>query len=320
MDTLGIDISKLDFAACLLSDRGEARKAFPNNATGYKQLDAWLRNRKVSRVHACMEATSSFWEPLALHLHGQGHRVSVVNPARTKAFAQSELLRAKTDDVDAAMIARFARSHELPAWEPLAPEIRDLQAFVRHLEHLKATRAQQLVRLQTPGLPKAIVRSIRELIAALDAQIALVERETNDHYDQHPELKKRRNLLVSIPGIGKTTADLIVAEMPRIERFRSGKEVAAYAGLSPRTMRSGTSIRGKGRMCKTGNARLRRGLYLPALTAQRYNSRFTAFAQRLRDAGKHPMVILGAIMRKLLVVAYGVLKSGTPYAQIPAAA
>jgi transposase len=114
MDTLGIDISKLDFHAHLLTEKGEAKKKFANSATGFQQLDAWLRNRRSTQVHACMEATGSYWDALALHLYESGHSVSVVNPARTKAYAQSELLRSKTDTVDAGMIARFCRAQNHP--------------------------------------------------------------------------------------------------------------------------------------------------------------------------------------------------------------
>ena len=103
---LGIDISKATFHACLLSGRGEANRVFANSPKGFEQLAAWLRNRRAVDVHVCMEATGAYWESLALHLHGLEYRVSVINPARIKAFAQSELLRTKTDAVDAALIAR----------------------------------------------------------------------------------------------------------------------------------------------------------------------------------------------------------------------
>lgn len=109
MAVLGIDISKLDFHAHLLTDeKRELKRSFPNSVLGFAQLDAWLRkNQGAKAVRACMEATGSYWEALAIHLHDAGHLVSVVNPARTKAYARSELLRAKTDTVDAALIARF---------------------------------------------------------------------------------------------------------------------------------------------------------------------------------------------------------------------
>jgi len=311
--TLGIDISKQTFNAHLSSEKGEAKKSFPNSIVGFKQLEAWLRNRKVDRAAVCMEATGSYWEALALHLTEAGHPVSVVNPARIKAYAQSELLRAKTDAVDAALIARFAQAQRPETWVPPAPETRHLQALSRHVEHLRSRRAEEEVRLQIPGLPVDVERSTREIIVKLDQEIKRTEELIEDHFDQHPNLKSKRDLLVSIPGIGRQTASSILAEIPKIAEFRSSKAVAAFAGLTPKTRESGASIRGRGHICKTGNARLRKALYMPALTARRFNASLRAFGDRLAAAGKRRMVIIVAIMRKMLVLAYGVLRSGRPF-------
>ena len=241
---LGIDLSKETFHACLVSDHAEAKKALPNSPKGYEQLTSWLRNHHAINVHICMEATGAYWEALASYLHGLEQRVSVVNPARIKAFAQSELLRTKTDEVDAALIARFCRSQNPEPWLPPPPEIRVLQALMRHYEHLKRTRAQQSVYAQSSEAA-IVATSIREVIATLDEQIAQIERKIRQHFDDHPDLKRRRDLLTSIPGIGETTAGSILSEIPHIDRFQSAKAVAAFAGLSPRERRSGTSIKKK---------------------------------------------------------------------------
>ena len=313
MTIAGIDISKLEFHVHLLSEKGTHKRSFPNLPAGFRQLDAWFRNRHVKRAHACMEATGAYWEALALHLHESGHCVSVVNPARTKAYARSELLRAKTDTVDAAMIARFCQAQDPAAWEPPSPEIRILQAYSRHLHHLKEARAAQLTRIQMPQLPKLVVNSTNDVIDALDDEISKIERTIEEHISHHPDLKRKRDLLTSIPGIAETTANSILSEMPNISEFKTAREVAAFAGLSPLTVQSGSSVRGRGALCKTGSARIRRALYFPALTAQRFNPVLKAFAARLSAAGKHKMVIIGAVMRKLLVLAWGVVKSGVTF-------
>lgn len=306
---VGIDLSKDNFHACLLSDQGEAKRAFPNSTKGFEQLVAWLRNRRAGEVRICMEATGAYWEALAVHLHGRGYLVSVVNPARIKAFAQSELLRTKTDEVDAALIARFCKSQGPESWIPPPPEVRTLQALMRHYEHLKVTRAEQSTYAQSTDAP-TVKASIGEVLATLDEQIAQVEREIRKHFDDHPDLKRKRDLLTSIPGIGETTAGSLLAEIPNLDRFESAKAVAAYAGLSPRDRRSGTSIHGRPRLCKTGSSRVRKALYMPAIVAVRFNPTLRTFYQRLLAAGKHKRLIIGAAMRKLLVLAYGVLKSG----------
>jgi transposase len=309
---LGIDLSKETFHAYLLSDHANAAKAFPNNAKGFEQLIAWLRNRHAIDVRICMEATGTYWEGLAAYLHGLEQEVSVVNPARIKAFAQSELLRTKTDAVDAALIARFCKSQDPEPWIPPPPEIRVLQALMRHCEHLKTTRAHQSVYAQSSEA--AVVKSsIEEIIATLDEQIARIEQEIRQHFDDHPNLKRRRDLLTSIPGIGEITAGSILSEIPHLDRFQSAKAVAAFAGLSPRERRSGTSVHGRPRLCKTGNARIRKALYMPAIVALRFNPTLRIFAERLLAAGKHKRLIIGAVMRKLLVLAYGILRSGVAF-------
>ena len=309
---LGIDLSKETFHAFLLSDHADAKKVFPNTPKGFEQLTTWLKNRHADEVRFCMEATGSYWEALASYLHGLDQHVSVVNPARIKAFAQSELLRTKTDAVDAALIARFCKSQSPEPWIPPLPEIRVLQALIRHCDHLKKTRAQQSVYAQSSDAA-VVTASIREIIVALDEQISQVERKIRQHFDGHPDLKQRRDLLTSIPGIGETTAGAILAEIPHLDRFESAKAVAAFAGLSPRERQSGTSIHGRPRMCKTGNARIRKALYMPAMVALRFNPTLRIFADRLSSAGKHKRLIIGAVMRKLLVLAYGILRSGVPF-------
>jgi transposase len=309
---LGIDLSKETFHAFLLSDRGEAKRVFPNAPKGFEQLTAWLENRRAADAHICMEATGAYWEALTLYLHELKHRVSVVNPARIKAFAQSELLRTKTDAVDAALIARFCKSQDPEPWTPPPPEIRILQALMRHYEHLKTTRAQQSVYAQSSEAA-IVTASIAEVIATLDEQIAQVERKIRQHFDDYPDLKRRRDLLTSIPGIGEATAGSILSEIPHLDRFQSAKAVAAFAGLSPRERRSGTSINGRPRLCKTGNSRLRKALYMPAIVALRFNPTLRVFADRLLAAGKHKRLVIGAVMRKLLILAYGILRSGAAF-------
>lgn len=198
-------------------------------------------------------------------------------------------------------------------WEPPPPETRMLQALARHLQQLKETRAEQLTRVQTPQLPEPVVTSIQDLITVFDKEIKQIERTIDEHIERHPDLKAKRDLLMSIPGIGETTAASILSEMPSIREFKNARDVAAFAGLSPRTVQSGTSIRGRGALCKTGNARLRKALYMPALAATRFNPGLKAFADGLRARGKHQMVVIGAVMRKLLVLAWAILKSGKSF-------
>ena len=309
VEILGIDVGKHEMHAVLLQDDRATSKSVSNSAAGFKQLQSWLRNRKAERVHACLEATGGWSEDLALALHEAGHVVSLVNPMRIKAFAKSEMLRTKTDRIDAALIARFCRTHAPEPWTPPAPEIRALQGLVRRYQSLVQMRTEEQNRLQAPMITSVVKTSIEATLAHLDREIARVEHEINQLFDRYPPLRRQRELLTSIPGIGETTAARILGEMPNITEFRDVKAVAAYAGLSPRHYESG-SIRWPSRIAKTGNASLRTALYFPAISAMRYNPPLRRFADRLRERRKSNMTIITAVMRKLLTLAYGVLKSG----------
>jgi transposase len=264
-------------------------------------------------IHACLEATGRYGEPLALFLHQQGVRVSVVNPARIQAFAHSELLRTKTDRVDAALIARFCVAHQPPLWTPPPPERRHLQALVRRLEALKAMRQQEHNRLDLESTDSPLRASLTEHIAHLDQQLATLQQQQRDCLQAHPLLRQQAQLLQSIPGIGETTAVKLLAEVPLLGQYRSARQAAAYAGLSPRQRESGSSVRGKTRLSKVGNAAVRRALYLPAVVALRANPLLREFAARLLAAGKPKMAVVGAVMRKLLHQAHGVLKHNRPF-------
>lgn len=243
---LGIDIAKVKFNVCLLRFNGKLKhKVFPNHAAGFAQLQAWLEQHEAPPVHACLEATGTYGEALSHYLHDRGHTVSVMNPAAIKAFAASRLSRTKTDRVDADLIARFCLAHQPPPWTPAATEVRELQALVRRLESLIEMRVAEENRLSA-GVSVAAVRTgVEELITHLKEQIRRTEKLIRKHIDKHPGLKQQRELLDSIPGIAATTAALLLAEVPDIKRYRSARQVAAFAGLVPRERQSGSSVRGR---------------------------------------------------------------------------
>jgi transposase len=311
---LGLDVAKAKFNACLIKIDGRLKhKVFPNSETGYGQLAAWLAKLGAGRAHACLEATGTYGEALALSLHCAGHSVSVVNPAAVSAFAQSRLSRTKTDKVDAELIARFCLAQQPPAWSPPAPEVRELQALVRRLEALTGMRVAEENRLSAGAAVEAVRASVEEHIAYLAEQIKRTEALIRGHIGSHPGLKRRSELLDTIPGIGETTAAALLAEVPDIKQYRSAREVAAFAGLVPRERQSGSSVKGRVRLSKIGNARLRKALYFPAVTALRCSPFFQSWAEGLRQRGKSKMAVIGAVMRKLIHLAYGVLKTGKPF-------
>jgi transposase len=311
---LGLDVSKLKFNACLSRADGKLRhKVFANNPSGFSQLSDWLAKQGVERVHACLEATGTYGDSLATYLDEQGHIVSRVNPAAIKAYAQSHLSRTRTDRVDAALIAGFCAERRPPAWHPPAPELREVQALVRRLDSLVGMRTMEENRLSSGVTVAAVRESVEEHLAHLGEQIERTEALIRSHIDKHPGLKRQRELLDSIPGVGEATAAVLLAEVPDIKEYASARRVAAFAGLVPRERQSGSSVRGRVRLSKIGNARLRKALYFPAVTALRCSPFFQSWAEGLRARGKSKMAVIGAAMRKLVHLAYGVLKTGRPF-------
>ena len=311
---LGIDISKSKFDAALLRPDGKLHhRILPNTPAGFLQLSAWLSKQKAHSIHACMEATGTYGEALAAYLHSAGHMVSVVNPAIIKAFASTEMIRTKTDKADAALIARYCHKHQPAPWSPPPPEIGELQALVRRLDALLEMLQQERNRLEAGIQSASVKEGVEQHISYLNEQITHTQSLIRDHIDQNPTLSQQRDLLTSIPGIGEATAAKLLAEIVDVNHYRSARQVAAFAGLVPKHRESGSSVRGKPRLCKVGTARLRKALYFPAIVATQHNPIIKAVSERLRERGKCPMLIIGAAMRKLIHIAYGVLKSGKPF-------
>lgn len=237
--TIGIDIAKSKFDVCLIKENGSAKhKVFANTENGFEQLIRWLGSHQVRHLHACLEATGSYGEALAMFLFDAGYRVSVVNPAAVKAFAASRLTRTKTDKVDAELIARFCLAQQPEAWTPPEPQVRELQALVRRLESLVEMRVAEENRLSSGVSVEAVRCSLEAHINYLIEEIKQTELMIRQHINNHPDLKQKSDLLDSIPGIGQTTAALLLAEIPNINQYKGARQVAAYAGLVRRERRS----------------------------------------------------------------------------------
>jgi transposase len=309
---VGVDVSKSTLDAFIEVNGKAVHHKFGNIVSGFRDLVNWLRRHGIKDPHICMEATGPYWEKLANYMFDCGYLVSVINPSCVKRFAQSELKRAKTDKVDAGVIFRFARAMKPGSWTPPPEEVRLLQALSRRLHALVKMRRQELNRMEAEE-EKLVKRSISSVAKAIESEMEKVRKKIKELLMAHDYLKKKSELLLSIPGIGKETVHLLLAEIPDLEMFDTVKQLVAFAGLAPREYQSGTSIRGRNALTKTGNSRLRRGLYMSALVAMKWNPTVADFCERLSSRGKPTMKVLGAAMRKLLHIVYGVLKSGKPY-------
>jgi transposase len=311
---LGIDIAKATYDVALQCSDGKVRhRAFRNLPDGHSQLLVWVARHAAGPVHACLEATGPYGEAVALALADAGHTVSVVNPLAVAAFAASELRRAKTDRTDADGILRYGAAQRPAAWAPMAPQVRTLQALVRRVVTVDQMRVQELNRLEAYPAQDVVRQSIEAVLAQLVAELEHLRALIRDQIDRHPGLRSQRDLLTSIPGIGETTAATLLAELFGPLPCQSVKQTVAAAGLAPRVRQSGSSVRGRGSLSPVGTRRLRKALYFPALSAIRFNPVIAAMAARLSARGKCKMVIVTAAMRRLVHLAFGVLKTQRPF-------
>lgn len=310
---LGIDVAKRKLAVAVLFNGKFKNKTINNDQAGFEVLWTWLARFDSLPELVCLEATGSYGEAVATFLFDKGLKVCVVNPSRTKGFAQSEGLRTKTDKVDARMIAQFGFSKKktLNLWQPDPREIRELRDLTRRLEALKTMLYQEENRLEE-RLSDLVLDNLKKHIHYLNTQINELVDEIKNHIDRHPDLRNQRDLLKSIPGISDQTSALLLSEL-RFNHFASARQAAAYAGLTPMMKESGSSLNKRPRLSKIGNSRLRKCLYMPALSAMRHNPILAEFSARLKSRGKAGKAIVGAVMRKMIHIAYGVIRSQQPF-------
>jgi transposase len=309
---LGIDIAKAKLDLALRLPDGKFRsKVIDNTPDGFAALAAWLVKHTTNPLHVCMEATGVYWEAVAEYLADAGHTVSVVNPAQIKAFGGAQLVRTKTDRVDARLIADFCSAQHPAPWQAPPPAVRALRDLVARRNALDAMRTQEHNRLLVtrdalkPGI-EAHLTYLQDAIAEIDAAI-------RQRIDDDPGLKAQYALLDSVPGLGEKTIPALLSHYGGETRFGKARAAVAYAGLDPRQHESGSSVRGKTRLSKVGHASLRKALYMPAMVAMTRTAWGRAFRDRLAANGKSPMVIIGALMRKLVQIAFGILKSKKPF-------
>jgi len=310
---LGIDVAKAKLDCALRLPEGKLRhKVVPNTPAGFAELLAWLDKQGAGTVHVCMEATGTYWEGVAEFLASSATiTVSVINPAQIKAFGASQMVRTKTDKVDAKLIAQFCHERQPVAWLPPTSAEQALRALVLRLEALQTMRTQEANRLEVAR--QAVRDGIIAHLEWLDQQINQLTKAIRQHMDNDPSLRDKQRLLDSIPGLGERTIAVLLAFYANLARFDNARQAAAFAGLDPRQHDSGTSVHAKPRLSKVGHPFLRKVLYMPAMVALYKTAWGSRFRERLAAAGKPAMLIIGAMMRKLVHIAYGVLKSGKTF-------
>jgi len=311
---LGIDVSKDTLDASMSSCNKVRAKSFANSPDGWRHLLDWLISQKIRRVHACLESTGRYSLGIACKLNEAGHVVSIVNPAQIRDFARTKLGRNKTDGVDASHIREYCELFKPSPWAPPSHAHRQLG----ELQTIRAGIVAGLTEWKNrknSGMVDAVAQSLADAtISHFTSQLGAVEKAIAQTIDNDSDLRRKRDLLLSISGVGETLASAVLAELPGPDVLRSSAEVVAYAGLNPRQHQSGTSIDRPTRISKIGNVVLRSHGALPAMSAMRYNPAIVALVTRLKARGRlKPKQIVVAAMRKLLVLCFGVLKTGKPF-------
>lgn len=319
MFSLGVDVSKAKLD-CLLLDgsTGKQRdKTVPNTPAGVLGLLKWLEARAVvlSELVLVMEPTGVYHELAAQALHEAGVLVHLVNPARARNYALSLGQRGKTDAADCRSLAHMGVQQQLPRWTPPSPSARLLKALLARRAALSEDlqrESNRLEKAQATLVPAAVTQSIAQGMAFVEQQLKTLDKQIKDHIDGDDDLKHKRELLLSIDGVGPRVADEFTSILGCM-RFDSAEALACYIGLTPQKWESGTSVRGRSRISKAGPARLRALLYMPAVVAKKHNRHVRELYERLLAKGKSKMLAITAGMRKLVHLCFGVVHSNQPY-------
>jgi transposase len=310
--TFGVDISARWFDVAYA--HAEQVRRFAKTASGITACLSWLATFGTP-VRVGMEATGSYHLPLATALHQAGHVVLVCNPLRIARYSQAVLARTKTDASDARRIATFCEVHDLAPWTPASPAQQHLRALLAAREMLVQERLRLSNRQHAAGYTttEALVTELQApALAAIETQIAHIDRELAKLAAADTLLGAQVRVVVTIPGLGLTTAGALLAGLP-VDRLETSRQVAACVGVCPQERTPGCSVRGRGHIGPLGPASLRKALYLPAIMAMRVNPALRVFAERLRAKGKRPKVVITAVMRKLLLLAWTLLRTGQPF-------
>jgi transposase len=323
MNFIGIDVSKQKLDCVLLRNNlpdKPLHKVVANSAEGILELLAFANkkaNSAAAELFIIMEATGVYHEIAAEALFNAGCKLAVVNPAYTKNFAKALGTKTKNDKVDATVLARFGlmRHSELTLWQPTPQQyqqLKHLQSRKQVLEGDVRRERNRLEKLQATRSEVFVIQSVERTIKHFEDELALLNEAIETHIAANAELDRDRRLLQSIPGVGTVVSTLLLPVFQQ-NRFQSAPQAAAYLGLVPVEHQSGSSVRGRARLSKAGNAIVRAKLYMAAIVAAQYNPDIKALYQRLLTKGKSKMAALGACMRKMVHICFGVLKHQTEY-------
>lgn len=306
---LGLDIAKAKIDCCLMHDTKYLHRTFENNQDGFIKLSSWIEKHTANKVYACCEATGSYSEAIADYLHDTGHKIAVVNPLRIKAFVTSELQNVKTDKQDAKSIAIYCQRNQPQLYKPASPSERELKALTRYLDGLKDLLTSHTNRSLVAH--HSVKPYIETSIKNTRAEIKVIEKVIQSRIKSDDDLDKQAKLLKSITAISDGTIPHILTLFAD-KQFKTAKQATKYVGLNPIIKQSGNKSTRHLAISKMGDKYIRSTLYMPAVVAFRM-AVYKPFIKRLKDKGKTNKQIICAMMRKLLVYCFTVLKTGNQF-------
>lgn len=315
---VGIDVSAKQLVVVRQQDgKNEVARSFANTAAGHKELKRYL-TRAASRVRVGLESTGLYGLDVALFLQADSRiEVMVANPRAVKDFAKALLQRSKSDPVDAWVLAEYAARMPFQPWQPPSSSALAVTALARRIHALTESATREKNRLHalsaTGTSLKVLVADLKRSLQAIARSQARLTRECRKIIAADGLLEGRFRLLLSLPGVGETSALQLLGELALLPADAEVRQWVAYAGLDPCTCSSGSSLAKRPRISKVGNRHLRRALYMPALTAACHHAAFASYYRRLQERGKCKMVALVAVMRKLLHATFGMFKHGARF-------
>lgn len=307
----GMDISKSTIDVQIKDGETYHHYKIANDAEGHQQLIALLQDYPKGRVRLCCEYTGTYYLAAAIALHRAGYHISVVNAYSIRNYARLTMSRNKTDKYDARLIADYCERQQPAQWMPPDDTAQSIQALNRRIEQLVKMHTMEQNRQKiAPASGKA---SHQTIMQALQDEIANCRQQLQAVIANNAKAKEAMKLMQTVPGIGKQTAAIFLAPLLDIERFPSARHFVSWLGLSPMRKESGSSVKGKTRISKMGDAYLRKALYMPARSACLRSKAFRDWVHGHMKQGKHPKTVYVMMMRKLATYAYIVVKQNQPF-------
>lgn len=322
---VGIDISKDDFHVCAKEKTADGNakvkgsRSFKNNDKGFAELALWVlkREKPGSSVRYIMEATGSYYEDLAYYLYEAGNRVSVVLANKIKHFAKSLNVKTKTDKVDSAVIAEIGVEREMPEWKPMSSKYKELRDLCREMLSLKKEKSRAMCQLHAMNYSHdktpSVVKIKKSQIDFYEESILEIEAELERLVNADPELKHRIDKIQKVKGLKMNTIIVVLCETNGFEMFESIRQVVSYAGLDV-VMKESGNFKGKTKISKKGNNRIRQCLFMPAMSAIQHNAKIKDLYCRIVERNpdiKRKGVVAG--MRKLLILIFVLWKKNEEY-------